>query len=223
MKIEYVSGLESLENINFHEKENYLPIEKICIGSKAEQHLQKNKLSFSDTVRIENSILNFYLELLQQIKKRFHFSRNDLKLLSIITPSRVLPDHQTQIEPLLYHFSNLFEFDEDVIVQQWKILRFSKLDLKRDMDIEDFWKQVSDHKNGMGEHCFKDLTNLVQNLITLPHSSAAAERQFSELNLIKTKLRNKLSLKTINNIILAKELCTSRKPNYVWSAAKENL
>jgi len=38
-------------------------------------------------------------------------------------------------------------------------------------------------------------------LLTLPISNAEVERLFSQLNLIKTKIRNKLSVTTTNSIL----------------------
>lgn len=67
----------------------------------------------------------------------------------------------------------------------------------------------------------KDLLNFVFNLLLLPHSSAGAERKFSSLSLIKTKLRNKLVTNTINSIMLCKELVKNNNPHYVWSAKKD--
>jgi hypothetical protein len=46
----------------------------------------------------------------------------------------------------------------------------------------------------------------VQNICCLSHSSAEIERIFSKVNLIKTKLRNKLVTKTVEGLILAKDL-----------------
>jgi len=46
----------------------------------------------------------------------------------------------------------------------------------------------------------------ILNLCALLHSSAAAERQFSVLSNIKTKLRNSLLLDTIDSLMHAKQL-----------------
>ncbi|XP_037932808.1 zinc finger MYM-type protein 6-like [Teleopsis dalmanni] len=48
-------------------------------------------------------------------------------------------------------------------------------------------------------------------------TSAVAERKFFELSLIKNKLRNKLEFKTLNNIMLCKELFNNKDMHYVWS------
>ncbi|KNC34557.1 hypothetical protein FF38_13866 [Lucilia cuprina] len=106
---------------------------------------------------------------------------------------------------------------------QWKLLQFSNLGLKVEMDICEFWHTVYSYKNGVEESCFEELVDFVFNLLVLPHSSAAAERKFSQLNLIKTKYRNKLETQTINSIMQAKDLCKndSNDLHYVWSPKGE--
>jgi len=44
---------------------------------------------------------------------------------------------------------------------------------------------------------FKELDSFIGNILSLPHSSAAAERKFFAISLIKTKLRNKLEFDSV--------------------------
>lgn len=61
-------------------------------------------------------------------------------------------------------------------------------------------------KNGLNEQMFPLPKLFVAPLLALPHSSATAERTFSDLNLIKSKIRNKLHTATIDSIMTAKEM-----------------
>lgn len=54
-----------------------------------------------------NKKKSFYIELLNQILKRFDFSRNDIKHLNLITPNKVLTSSQISLEPLLLQLPNL--------------------------------------------------------------------------------------------------------------------
>ncbi len=51
---------------------------------------------------------------------------------------------------------------------------------------------------------FPNLAELMVNLLVLPHSSAAVERIFSQVKLIKTDLRNRLNTESINALLLSK-------------------
>jgi hypothetical protein len=48
--------------------------------------------------------------------------------------------------------------------------------------------------------------NVVSRILALPHSSAAAERLFSQMKLIKVPTRNKLAVRTVCSILHTKEL-----------------
>ena len=50
------------------------------------------------------------------------------------------------------------------------------------------------------ELVFENKVNFIITLCVLSHSSAAVESKFSEMNLIKTKFRNKLNVVTINGL-----------------------
>ena len=56
----------------------------------------------------------------------------------------------------------------------------------------DFWRNVFDLKTVSGDIKYPLLTIVVQFLIILPFGTASVERDFSLVNLIKTKLRNSL-------------------------------
>jgi hypothetical protein len=60
-------------------------------------------------------------------------------------------------------------------------------------------------KNQIGEPMFNNLMTVVKLILSLPHSSAAAERVFSQLSMIKNRLRNRLAITTCSYILALKE------------------
>jgi len=62
-----------------------------------------------------------------------------------------------------------------------------------------FWYEVYNFKDASNENPFKLLGSFAVMLLTL--SNSEVERLFSQLNLIKTKIRNKLSVTTTNSIL----------------------
>lgn len=56
---------------------------------------------------------------------------------------------------------------------------------------------------------FKILSKFVLNLLSLPHLNADNERLFSQVNLIKTKIRNKVVISTVTGVLLAKQSVTN--------------
>lgn len=72
--------------------------------------------------------------------------------------------------------------------------------------LESFWTEVFSSKNTLNELLFPNLKKLISGLLCLPLSSAGAKRVFSQLNLIKTKTRNSLSIETCDALLRTKEL-----------------
>lgn len=207
-------------DIDFKNEKNHLELSTIFIGTKAEIYITKN-LDKNEILELKKYILNFYIELLNQINARFDFKRDDIKLLQNITPMEVVSTKDLPILPLILNFPNLVDCDPDLITTQWSLLRLTETNLSVELDIDTFWKKVESIKNGLNENSFRELANFVFNLLSLPHSSAAAERSFSTLSYIKTKLRNKLEISTINNMMLCKALVKKADPHYVWSTKKD--
>lgn len=81
-----------------------------------------------------------------------------------------------------------------------------------------FWVKVLSKQNAIGELMFPHLKSLICGIITLPHSSAAAERIFSQLSLIKTNTRNRLYIRTCDALISSKELFKGSKC-FEWNPA----
>ena len=55
-----------------------------------------------------------------------------------------------------------------------------------------------------GVNPYKELNELAFNVLSLPHSNAEVERLFSQLNIVKSKLRNRLKTDTVNAILAVK-------------------
>lgn len=68
----------------------------------------------------------------------------------------------------------------------------------------ELWCSVKEIKSSDRKPIFPKLANFMLNLLVLPHSSAAVERKFSQVRLIKTYHRNRLNTKTINGLLLIK-------------------
>jgi hypothetical protein len=60
-------------------------------------------------------------------------------------------------------------------------------------------------KNQIGEPMFNNLMTVVKLILSLPHPSVAAERVFSQLSMIKNRLRNRLAITTCSYILALKE------------------
>ena len=74
--------------------------------------------------------------------------------------------------------------------QQWN--EFSSLEWQMTHDVEQFCVGVANHKDASGKNDFCELSEFTLSVLALPFWNAAVERVFSQMNGIKTKLRNRM-------------------------------
>lgn len=123
-------------------------------------------------------------------------------------PDNVIKKKDPSVIPLAIEFSNVINDREyNDIDREWRLLQSTDLNIESDvknLNFEYFWSIVATLTNGLDEPLFPLFTKLIQHILILPHSNAAAERIFSAVNLNKTKLRNRISTSTLNGILHAK-------------------
>ncbi|KRG07383.1 uncharacterized protein Dmoj_GI26109 [Drosophila mojavensis] len=128
-----------------------------------------------------------------------------MKSLHFFNPATILNNSLKAKLPSIAHLGQMFpglcSQDMTELDREWRLLRNMKFPFKEEEAVppEDFWRYVSNVKNGNSTQ-----TELTQNLLVLPHSSANVERLFSEINLIKTNNRNKLDTETLKGLLHTK-------------------
>lgn len=91
---------EDLCNIDFKNPHNLLPLGEIYLGGAVSAYILENHdLPKSELEKFRISCLQFYQELLDQVKNRFSFKRDDLKYMSFLIPDNVYKKKTC----LLYH------------------------------------------------------------------------------------------------------------------------
>lgn len=79
-----------------------------------------------------------------------------------------------------------------------------------------FWCNVYSYKDSADSNPFKELAELVLNILYVPTSNACVERVFSIMNLTKTKIRNKMqyelleALLRLNTYITNNSICCEK-------------
>lgn len=68
--------------------------------------------------------------------------------------------------------------------------------------VDEFWVYLYNRESD-GEFKFKNVAGFVLKILSLPHSSVDCERIFSKVNLIKTKVRNRLQVESLNGLLLS--------------------
>jgi hypothetical protein len=198
---------QDFKDIMINNPANYVELDKIYIGAKAELLLKGNNLQImkEDLHHFRLRVLDFFIELCNQVRKRFNFNDKYLQYAAYFTPEVALSGEILSIADFAVLFPNI-EIDIESANTEWQLLSEITLkDCNKQTDINAFWKTVSEQKNGCDNLMFPNLMIIVKTIFSLPHSSAAAERCFSQLALIKTSLRNKLLITTCAAILSVKD------------------
>eukprot|EP00064_Thunnus_orientalis_P000323 superscaffoldBa00000016_g323 len=85
--------------------------------------------------------------------------------------------------------------------QQWRVLDMLKWENTEDCKTEQVWIEVKNHKDAVSDEDSAKLGSFAISLLASPFSNAAVECTFSEMNLIKTKLGNRMKDSLLENIL----------------------
>lgn len=199
---------ESINNVVVSNPRLYKDINDIYLGAKVDMFLKNpsevGKISSADLHNFKVRCLDFYVEMCKQLKKRFDFSNKHLQFAGLFKPTTVLSGKIISISEFAYLFPNI-KVDPDLVNSEWQLISEYKELKEKDLDLNNFWATVAKTKNELGELMFPNLMVVVKHVLCIPHSSAAAERIFSQLNVIKNKLRNRFQIDTCAHILALKE------------------
>lgn len=71
-------------------------------------------------------------------------------------------------------------------------------------DVISFWAEVNEQRNSMNQKRFSNIASLALALLSLPFSSASVERIFSQMNVVHSKLRNRLNVRSVEALLQIK-------------------
>ncbi|KAL1480718.1 hypothetical protein MTO96_050797 [Rhipicephalus appendiculatus] len=149
---------------------------------------------------------DFLYALLREVENRLPGNQQLFQGLAALHPSKVL----SQIARFPFEHlpcRHLLEGEQDVLEQQYrKILMHvwaeeSVFDSKVPDDCTLFWTGIFKYENAVGDRPYKELALYALASLSCPVSNAAVERVFSQVTCIKTKYRNKMSVKTLDAIV----------------------
>lgn len=197
-----------LKNVNYENPRNFKPIEDIYLGTKVAMKLLSNSELTDDNIKtFKLKCLDFYIEAARQIKMRYDFGNDIQKDLEILNPEVVASRRFESIMHLALQFPNLVQQENmQTLDTEWRNLRNDPiLNQIKNEDVENFWQKITMIINPAdGSFLYPQLSKFMTSLLSLPHSSAAVERIFSSINIIKTKQRNQLSTDTIEGLLYTK-------------------
>ncbi|KAK3871728.1 hypothetical protein Pcinc_023144 [Petrolisthes cinctipes] len=182
----------------------------LSLGGRCEALLATEPLMEDDTVSLRSVCMNFLVVLCVQMKARFPFDGESvLSMLKILDPKEALSCNRSlkAIAKLAVHFPTIVAYgDMDTLQDQWTDLLYMKDSLKFKTDSpSSFWYDLQSVKDGNGQAKFGLLSELMCNLLALPHSSLCVESVFSQIHTIKTKETKSLYSSTVASHLLTRQ------------------
>lgn len=183
---------QPLRAINYRDPGNFLPLEELYLGAK----IPLLMLDRDSNLILRKRCLDFFIESANQICMRFDFNNEVLINMKLIDPATIINEKPPSVLPLAKHFPNLInEIQIQPLDNEWRLLRSSEIlkEFSGDINAEEFWAKINKIRYGDNSFMFPLLSTFAFNMLSLPHSSANVERTFSQVNLMKTTHRNRLS------------------------------
>lgn len=136
-----------LSQINPTNPDYYLKLEDIYMGANVQLFLNDHSICPEELNKIRINILNFYVELCQQIRKRFNFNDKLLIFLTNFHPKRALNGSVATIAQAAEIFKNLVSNVEN-LNSEWRQLQdVQYLKKFENASFDQFWMEVFQMKN----------------------------------------------------------------------------
>ncbi|XP_062141313.1 uncharacterized protein LOC133849326 isoform X2 [Drosophila sulfurigaster albostrigata] len=166
------------------------------LGYDFEKEVKSMNIESVEEMEIRECCSGFVVELAKQLKQRLPDNFNILKQIDAFSVENILKIKKKQISPILEYFRtpNIDKIERlynDITLVEWENVD----------DTVKFWAEVLKYRDSGGNCRFQELASVALQMQSLPWSNADVERVFSQVNLIKTKIRNSMSVETLNAIL----------------------
>lgn len=166
--------------------------------SKLSEIRNNRPITEQEEQTVRGRCIKFVCSLIKQLQQRLPDNIEILRKLSLLAVSKALFVVKEPLIPLL-EISKLHSDTITKIELQWQKLTIVKWNNVNNS--VNFWCEVSNYCDASGENPFKELADFALSRLVLPWSNAEVERIFSQLNLVKTKIRNRMRIRTVNAIL----------------------
>jgi len=163
-----------------------------------ENKIIEMKMDSNSEMQLRNRCKKFLILLFKQLQQRLPHNIEILQNISVLSIKNTLSIIKDSITPL----TNLMQLENDQIGKievQWNnILNVKWIE---NTNTQKFWSEVSNYRDASGSNPFSELSEFATRLLVLPWSNAEVERLFSQMNLVKTKIRNRIGTRLLDSLL----------------------
>lgn len=165
---------------------------------KISEMIKANQISKENEHVLRERCISFLVALVKQLQQRLPENKNILQKTENLSPSNVLKQIKENITDLCECFG-VHNEEIEKIETQWR--KINLVSWKHTSSAIDFWTEVKEFKDAANCYIFKELANFSLTVLCLPWSNAAVERIFSQMNIVKSKSRNKMGTTLLTSLL----------------------
>lgn len=197
----YLDKLVDSELVEFNFKDHLMHTASMYFGF--DFHDIAQKLAPRDLSDVKERCKNFLCCLAEQIQKRLPENLAMLKIIADLHPKVATSQVKPDITPILSHIQRINIYgNKNDIVSEWHQL--SNKQWSNTSNSADFYYEVYNDLDAAGCKRFENISKFGLAFVTIPISNASVERAFSIYNIVKNKLRNRLSIEMLQNMMMVR-------------------
>ncbi|KAI5638384.1 sugar transporter domain-containing protein [Phthorimaea operculella] len=186
--------------ITFDFKAYLMHTSAISLGYETENLLRQ--ISETESRELRERCKNFLVTLCSEVQNRTPEHIHVLKSVALLTPQIATSQAKPSITPFLEIFQREEVYGNKTEAEsEWYNLHHKEW--KNTNSSVSFWAEVDEDLDAGGNKRFAAISKFALAVLTMPLSNATVERAFSIYSIIKSKLRNRLSLEMLQNLMLA--------------------
>ena len=211
-----VLSASSLASSHLLRQQNFLDLTKVTIGTATERYTERVFRSTDSKAEFLELCRDFWVVAAKEAQARLPLKDGVLKAARFLEPLRGnLIDGSTLVS-LAEQFPQVIPSDQlDELRRQWQEYQVDA-DVSPADDVANFWKHVSGLLTS-GSTRYSLVVKLAAAMLTIPHSSAGIERNFSQMGAAKTAGRNSISTEMLSSLMTIQcnrgnDTCLTFKP-----------
>ena len=216
LRPEAVLSASSLASSHLLRQQNFLDLTKVTIGTATERYTERVFRSTDSKAEFLELCRDFWVVAAKEAQARLPLKDGVLKAARFLEPLRGnLIDGSTLVS-LAEQFPQVIPSDQlDELRRQWQEYQVDADVFPAD-DVANFWKHVSGLLTS-GSTRYSLVVKLAAAMLTIPHSSAGIERNFSQMGAAKTAGSNSISTEMLSSLITIQcnrgnDTCLTFKP-----------
>ncbi|XP_026685955.1 uncharacterized protein LOC113471198 isoform X2 [Diaphorina citri] len=198
----HLSKMKQTDVAHFDFKQYIMPLP--CVQFGYEFNKYSSTVSSNILKEIQQNCLNYLVRLGEEIQQRLPANFSLLQKLNSFSPSVATSSNKPDITDIIMHFEKICS-DPAEVLSKWNLVQ--NISGFSTDSTETFWSHVNTIKNSAGDKRYQHILELVLPLLCIPFSNAAVERSFSVMNIIKSKIRNRMSILTTDAILRVRYVC----------------